>query len=102
VQAVNVGDDAALAAFHRLAREEGVIPALETAHAFGYLEQHHDQLGEVVLLNVSGRGDKDIETVIEETQKRDLDVGPAMDLFRAVGSGGGHGDTAGKARGEEA
>jgi len=85
VHAVNVDDDAALAAFHRLARTEGVIPALETAHAFGYLEKHHDQLGEVVVLNVSGRGDKDLETVIEETQSRDLDVGPAMDLFRDLG-----------------
>jgi len=85
VQAVTIGDDAALAAFHRLAREEGVIPALETAHAFGYLEQHHDRLGEVVVLNVSGRGDKDLETVIEETQARDLDVGPTMALFRDLG-----------------
>ncbi|ERH08649.1 MAG: tryptophan synthase, beta chain [halophilic archaeon J07HX64] len=93
VQAVNVDDDAALAAFHRLAREEGVIPALETAHAFGYLEQHHDELGEVVVLNVSGRGDKDLETVIEETQSRDLDVGPTMDLFRDLG-----GHTAGEDR----
>jgi len=93
VQAVNVDDDAALAAFHRLACEEGVIPALETAHAFGYLEKHHDELGEVVVLNVSGRGDKDLETVIEETQSRDLDVGPTMDLFRDLG-----GHTAGEDR----
>jgi tryptophan synthase beta chain len=92
VNAVNVDDDAALAAFHRLARTEGVIPALETAHAFGYLEQHHDELGEVVVLNVSGRGDKDLETVIEETRKRDLDVGPSMDLFRDLG---GHTNAAG-------
>ena len=101
VQAVNVGDDAALEAFHRLAREEGVIPALETAHAFGYLEAHHDTLGEVVLLNVSGRGDKDIETVVEETRRRDLDVGPAMDLFRAVGGPtGGQGNTTSGAPGD--
>jgi tryptophan synthase beta chain len=93
VQAVNVDDDAALAAFHRLAREEGVIPALETAHAFGYLEQHHDELGDTVVLNVSGRGDKDLETVIEETRKRDLDAGPTMDLFRDLG-----GHTAGEDR----
>ena len=89
VDAVNVDDDAALAAFHRLAREEGVIPALETAHAFGYLEQHHDELGEMVVVNVSGRGDKDLETVIEATRKRDIDVGPTMDLFREVGGAGG-------------
>ncbi len=91
VHAVNVDDDAALAAFHRLARTEGVIPALETAHAFGYLEKHHGRLGEVVVLNVSGRGDKDLETVIEETQSRDLDVGPTMDLFRDLGGHAGGG-----------
>jgi len=87
VRAVNVDDDAALAAFHRLARTEGIIPALETAHAFGYLEANHDNLGEFVVVNVSGRGDKDLETVIEETAKRDLDVGPAMDVFRDLGTG---------------
>jgi tryptophan synthase beta chain len=87
VHAVNVDDDDALAAFHRLSTTEGVIPALETAHAFGYLERHHDDLGEFVVVNVSGRGDKDLETVIEETAQRDLDVAPDMDLFRDMGGG---------------
>jgi len=87
VHAVNVDDDAALEAFHRLSQDEGVIPALETAHAFGYLEQHHDELGERVLLNVSGRGDKDLETVIEETMERDLSIAPDMSIFREVGGG---------------
>jgi tryptophan synthase beta chain len=87
VHAVNVDDDAALEAFHRLSTTEGVIPALETAHAFGYLEHHHEELGDVVVLNVSGRGDKDLETVIEETAQRDIDVAPDMDLFQEMGGG---------------
>jgi tryptophan synthase beta chain len=81
VRAVNVDDDVALEAFHRLSQEEGIIPALETAHAFGYLHEHHDDLGEVVVVNVSGRGDKDLETVIEETYDHDIANAPDMDAF---------------------
>jgi tryptophan synthase beta chain len=81
VEAVNVDDDDALEAFHRLSQEEGIIPALETAHAFGYLHEHHADLGEVVVVNVSGRGDKDLETVIEETYDRDVSNAPDMDAF---------------------
>jgi tryptophan synthase beta chain len=87
VDAVNVDDDTALEAFHRLSQDEGVIPALETAHAFGYLEEHHDGLGDLVVVNVSGRGDKDLETVIEETTDRDLSIAPDMSIFREVGGG---------------
>ena len=87
VRAVNVDDDRALEAFHRLSQLEGVIPALETAHAFAYLETHHRELGDTVVVNVSGRGDKDLETVIEETPERDLDIAPEMDLFRQVRGG---------------
>ena len=89
VEAVNVDDDSALAAFHRLSQDGGVIPALETAHAFGYLEEHHDELGDFVVVNVSGRGDKDLETVLEETEKRDLDVAPDMSVLRSVAGEGG-------------
>ena len=81
VNAVNVDDDAALEAFHRLSQLEGVIPALETAHAFGYLEEHHDELGGTIVLNVSGRGDKDLEAAIEETEQRDIDIAPSMSEF---------------------
>ncbi|MGB9931239.1 tryptophan synthase subunit beta [Haloarcula amylolytica] len=88
VTPVNVDDDAALEAFHRLSQDEGIIPALETAHAFGYLEEHHDEVGDTVIVNVSGRGDKDLETVIEETSKRDLDIAPDMSIFERVGGGG--------------
>jgi len=81
VTPVNVGDDAALEAFHRLSQAEGVIPALETAHAFGYLEEDPEAAGDLTVVNVSGRGDKDLETVIEETATRDLDVGIDMSVF---------------------
>jgi tryptophan synthase beta chain len=82
VTPVNVDDDAALTAFHRLSTDEGIIPALETAHAFGYLEQEGAALGDTIVVNVSGRGDKDLETVIEETEGRDLDAAPDMSVFR--------------------
>ncbi|WP_132059647.1 tryptophan synthase subunit beta [Halorussus amylolyticus] len=87
VTPVNVGDDAALEAFHRLSKLEGIIPALESSHALGYLEEAgrgdaDDDLGEVVVVNVSGRGDKDLDTVIEESEKRDIDAAPTMEVFR--------------------
>jgi tryptophan synthase beta chain len=88
VTPVNVDDDLALEAFHRLSQDEGIIPALETAHAFGYLEEQHDELGETVVVNVSGRGDKDLETVIEETSKRDLDIAPDMSILNRFSGGG--------------
>ena len=78
---VNVDDDAAIEGFHRLSQEEGIIPALETAHAFGYLHEHHDELGDVTVINVSGRGDKDLDTAIEETAKRDVANAPDMSMF---------------------
>jgi tryptophan synthase beta chain len=81
VEAVNVDDDAALSAFHRTSRLEGVIPALETAHAFAYLEANADDLGEMVVVNVSGRGDKDLETVIDESAERAIPEAPEMDVF---------------------
>jgi tryptophan synthase beta chain len=59
---VAVTDAAALAAFHELARLEGIIPALETAHALAWLLQEPD--GELDLLCLSGRGDKDLAEVL--------------------------------------
>jgi tryptophan synthase beta chain len=85
VRAVNVDDDTALRSFHQLSQDEGIIPALETAHAFGYLDEHHEELGDAVVVNVSGRGDKDLQTVIEETGERDIDAAPEMSIFREVG-----------------
>ena len=61
----SVTDGEALAAFQRLSRLEGIIPALETAHAIAYLETLCPQLSGSprIVLNCSGRGDKDVQTV---------------------------------------
>ena len=62
---VSVTDEEALAAFHDLTRTEGIIPALESAHALAYASRLAPTLGRdrVVVVNLSGRGDKDIHTV---------------------------------------
>jgi tryptophan synthase beta chain len=63
-----VTDDEALAALQRVSELEGIIPALETAHAFAWLETLCPTLapGTEVVLNLSGRGDKDVNTVAEK------------------------------------
>ncbi len=65
VQYVSITDTEALAAFHRLTRLEGIMPALESSHAVAYAEKLASGLPKdaVVLVNLSGRGDKDIHTV---------------------------------------
>ncbi|MEM6708412.1 MAG: tryptophan synthase subunit beta [Pseudomonadota bacterium] len=62
-----VDDDEAMAGFRLLCETEGIIPALETAHAFGWVQKVAPTLDpdEVVVVNLSGRGDKDILTVAE-------------------------------------
>ncbi|CAN5245329.1 tryptophan synthase subunit beta [soil metagenome] len=68
----SVGDSDALAAFHRLAELEGIIPALESAHAIAYLMQDPAAVppGARVIVCLSGRGDKDVQAVaiLEETR----------------------------------
>ncbi|MGH8671452.1 MAG: tryptophan synthase subunit beta [Burkholderiales bacterium] len=66
-QYVAVTDDDALKAFHDLCRFEGIIPALESAHAAAYAAQLAPTLDKdrILLVNLSGRGDKDIATVAE-------------------------------------
>jgi tryptophan synthase beta chain len=62
---VHAGDAEALAAFQSLARLEGILPALESAHAVAHAEDLARTLGPsaLVLVNLSGRGDKDVNTV---------------------------------------
>jgi tryptophan synthase beta chain len=62
-----IGDDGALAAFQTLARTEGIIPALESAHAVAYACTLAQELGQgaQILVNLSGRGDKDVESVAD-------------------------------------
>lgn len=60
----HVKDDEALGAFHLLAREEGIIPALESSHALAYVVKHAPSFrGKLVIVNLSGRGDKDLAHV---------------------------------------
>jgi tryptophan synthase beta chain len=58
-----IGDEAAIDAARTLARKEGIIPALESAHALGELIRRAPQMkkNEIVILNLSGRGDKDMD-----------------------------------------
>lgn len=58
-------DKTAIRGFRALSRLEGIIPALESAHAVGYAMSEPDALGELTIVNVSGRGDKDLATVME-------------------------------------
>jgi tryptophan synthase beta chain len=62
---VGVTDAEALAAFRRLAREEGILPALESAHALAFALRLAEaaEPGSVLVVNLSGRGDKDLEQV---------------------------------------
>jgi len=64
---VGITDDQALAAFQMLCRTEGIIPALESAHAISYAlrfagERPADQ---AIVVNLSGRGDKDLQTAAD-------------------------------------
>jgi tryptophan synthase beta subunit len=65
VNYVAVTDKEALAAFHDLTRLEGIIPALESSHALAYCQKIAPQLDKdkIIVVNLSGRGDKDIHTV---------------------------------------
>ena len=60
-------DDEALVAFHRLCRTEGIIPALESSHAIAYAAKYAKELGagQTMVINLSGRGDKDMHTVAD-------------------------------------
>lgn len=60
----NVTDEEALEAANRLMKLEGIIPALETAHALAYLEKMNFTPSDKIVINLSGRGDKDMNTYI--------------------------------------
>ena len=60
-------DDEAVAAFRMLSEKEGIIPALESSHAIAYALKYAGKCkkNDVVLINLSGRGDKDMDTVLK-------------------------------------
>ncbi len=64
---VGIEDDEALAAFHTLTRIEGIIPALESSHALAYAAKLAPTMrkDQIIVVNLSGRGDKDIHTVAQ-------------------------------------
>ncbi len=70
VSYVAATDDEAVAAFHRLTREEGIMPALESSHAVAFAEKLAPSMkkGQILVVNVSGRGDKDIG-IIQDYEK---------------------------------
>jgi tryptophan synthase beta chain len=64
-----VTDQEALDAAFKLTKLEGIIPALESAHAFALLEKMKFKKDDIVVMNLSGRGDKDMDTYINEMKK---------------------------------
>ncbi|MFW2347318.1 MAG: tryptophan synthase subunit beta [Wenyingzhuangia sp.] len=68
---LNATDQEALDAAFELTELEGIIPALETSHALAVLEQLNIQKDEVIVINLSGRGDKDLEMYIKFLEDRD-------------------------------
>ena len=76
VEYTSVSDDEALSAFQTLSKLEGIIPALESAHAVAHSlkvasEMKQDQ---IMIVNLSGRGDKDVDTVRENLTTEDTEV----------------------------
>jgi len=68
-EAVSVTDDEALEAAFFLTRKEGIIPALETAHAFSALDKISFKREDVIVVCLSGRGDKDLNTYIKHLDR---------------------------------
>ena len=64
-EAVSITDDEALISAFELARTEGIIPALETAHAFSALNKIKFRHSDIIVINLSGRGDKDLAMYVE-------------------------------------
>jgi tryptophan synthase beta chain len=76
VKYVSVTDQETITAAVQLARLEGILPALETAHAFAYLNYLMPQTNpdQVVIVNLSGRGDKDLDILREQLELNDTGI----------------------------
>ena len=64
-QFISINDDHAMSAGRKLSELEGIIPAIETAHAFAIFDELNFKKDEIVVVNLSGRGDKDLQTYID-------------------------------------
>ena len=80
VEYTSATDEEAIAAFHRLARTEGILPALESAHAVAEVIKRAPRLTprRIILVNLSGRGDKDVESVIAWDEQHAESAEPAQ------------------------
>jgi len=78
VEYTRVGDDEAIEAFHTLAELEGILPALESAHAVAEAIRRAPRLptDKIILVNLSGRGDKDLESVLDYDARRGAAAAP--------------------------
>ena len=74
-QVLSINDDEALRAGYELTRLEGIVPAIESAHAVAALSKLSFHPDDVVVLTVSGRGDKDIETYLAHPQPKGEELG---------------------------
>jgi tryptophan synthase beta chain len=72
VRYVSINDDEAVEAFLALSKLEGIIPAMESAHAVAYAMKLAPTMdpGKIIIINLSGRGDKDAETILERIEVR--------------------------------
>ncbi len=87
VEYVNVSDDEALDAFHLLAATEGILPALESSHALAQLVKMAPKMPKraVILVGLSGRGDKDVESVMRyDAERRERAEPPERIPDRAI------------------
>jgi tryptophan synthase beta chain len=94
VEYAAASDEEAIAAFHLLARTEGILPALESAHAVAEVAKRSPRLSRkrAILVNLSGRGDKDLDTVLAWERERarplaGLDNVESFDAARRPGRG---------------
>jgi tryptophan synthase beta chain len=71
VEYTSINDAEALAAFHELSHLEGIIPALESSHAVAQAKKLRAPAGQIVVVNLSGRGDKDVTEVMRLMRDKD-------------------------------
>ncbi len=84
-------DEEALAAFHFLGKTEGILPALESSHALAYLirEKKRFRPDDLIIVNLSGRGDKDLGTVMEADARAEAKARAQGESALSPGPGGG-------------
>ena len=95
VEYTSATDDEAIAAFHRLGRTEGILPALESSHALAETLKRAPRLSRkrVILVNLSGRGDKDVESVLAWDREHAADTDGNVESFAEAAAARQRGET---------